>query len=489
MSYQRILPLPQPGEFDSEELRALSRVWIERKSAMTASSAYDEFVKKLQREWAIETGIIERLYTWDRGVTEVLIEQGIDASVIAHQGGIEEAQARNIHAMITDHYEIVDGLFEYVKGDAPITELFIRGLHQQFTRHQDYTEGFSEHGLVRIPLEKGVYKSRPNSPRRTDGNVHEYCPPEFTQEEMTALVRMFRESERSHSPEVRAAWLHHRFTQIHPFQDGNGRVARALASLVFLREGLFPLVVREADRIQYIGALEQADKGDLGSLVHLFTRLQLDAILKALGLDQQVQRTHDAAGITAAAVEVLRNRFTKQNQARESAVIASADSLFGILMQRFDEQSADLSEQLRSVPTPNGPRFNARVSSEGNDSQLRYYFHRQIIDVAKRFGYFANTDRYHAWSRISIYTQHTFDYVVSIHGFGQGETGILVATGFTYLRTPSEDGPLDTLPTQPACVDVFQINYAESSDSIERRFKAWLEDSIVMALAEWKRTL
>ena len=33
--------------------------------------------------------------------------------------------------------------------------------------------------------------------------------------------------------EIEATWLHHRFTQIHPFQDGNGRVARALASLVF----------------------------------------------------------------------------------------------------------------------------------------------------------------------------------------------------------------------------------------------------------------
>lgn len=489
MKYQRILPLPQPGEFDSEELRALSRVWMERKSAMTASSVYDEFVKKLQREWAIETGIIERLYTWDRGVTEVLIEQGIDASVIAHRGGLEEAQAQNIHAMITDHYEIVNGLFEYVKGDAAITEVFIRGLHQQFTRHQDFTEGLSEHGLVHIPLDKGVYKTRPNSPRRADGNVHEYCPPEFTQEEMTALVKMYRESEMSHSPEVRAAWLHHRFTQIHPFQDGNGRVARALATLVFLREGLFPLVVRDTDRVRYIDALEHADQGDLGPLVHLFTRLQLDAILKALGLEQQVQRTHDAESITAAAIEVLRNRFTKQIQERESAVNASADRLFGILTQRFDVQSADLSNQLRAVPAPDGLRFNARTSSARNDSDLRYFFHRQIIEIAKRFNYFANTDRYRAWSRISITTQNTFDYVVSIHGYGQGETGILVATGFTYLRTPSEDGSLETLPTQPACVDVFQFNYAESTDSIERRFKAWLEDSIVMALAEWKRTL
>ena len=47
--------------------------------------------------------------------------------------------------------------------------------------------------------------------------------------------------------EVEAAWLHHRFTQIHPYQDGNGRVARALASLLFIKAGWFPVVVTRDD--------------------------------------------------------------------------------------------------------------------------------------------------------------------------------------------------------------------------------------------------
>jgi len=53
---------------------------------------------------------------------------------------------------------------------------------------------------------------------------------------MQCLIEWYREHENRLSVEVRAAWLqHHRFTWIHPFQDGNGRVARALASLVFLK--------------------------------------------------------------------------------------------------------------------------------------------------------------------------------------------------------------------------------------------------------------
>lgn len=80
MKYQRIQPFPPLNAHEFPELRALISVWQEKKDALEDNGAYKEFIKKLQREWAIETGIIERLYTWDRGVTEVLIEQGIESS-------------------------------------------------------------------------------------------------------------------------------------------------------------------------------------------------------------------------------------------------------------------------------------------------------------------------------------------------------------------------------------------------------------------------
>lgn len=88
------------------------------------------------------------------------------------------------------------------------------------------------------------------------------------------------------SPEVEAAWLHHRFTQIHPFQDGNGRVVRALATLVLVKAGWFPLVVTRDDRERYINALEAADGGELRPLVEFVSTLQRRAFVQALGLAQ-----------------------------------------------------------------------------------------------------------------------------------------------------------------------------------------------------------
>ena len=76
-------------------------------------------------------------------------------------------------------------------------------------------------------------------------------------------------------PEVEAAWLHHRFAQIHPFEDGNGRVARALTAAVFLRTDYLVLVIRDEEhRDPYLDAIEAADGGNLKPLVDLFADVQ-----------------------------------------------------------------------------------------------------------------------------------------------------------------------------------------------------------------------
>lgn len=489
MNYQRIQPFPEPHAYEFPELRALASVWQERKTVLEEDGAYKEFVKKLQREWAIETGIIERLYTWDRGVTEVLIEQGIESSIIAHRGGVSQRDAEHIQALINDHIGIVEGLFGYIKGEEPLTEHFIRGLQAQFTTHQDYTEAVTESGdLIRVTLQKGEYKTLPNNPRRPDGEVHLYCPPELTKEEMENLIRMYREAEPIHSPEVKSAWLHHRFTQIHPFQDGNGRVARALASLVFLREGLFPLVVRDSDRKTYIGALETADAGDLGPLVTFFARRQRDAVLKALGLEQQVQQSKYSEQIITSALELLRNRFSREQQ-KVSVVYEHAEKLYAQVEHKLRDLATSLDPQLRSLSPPQKPKYRARSNAADNTSNQRNYFKNQIVEIANHFDYFANFERFRAWARVTLTTDQDFDYVISFHGYGSGDTGILAVSAFTYVKAPREEGGTEPIALHPATTELFQFNYVESFNSIEKRFSDWLEGSMAIALAEWKRSL
>ena len=94
---------------------------------------------------------------------------------------------------------------------------------------------------------------------------------------MERLVELYLESTAVH-PVVRAAWLHHRFICIHPFEDGNGRVARALTLLSLLQAKYAPPVVDRRDREEYIGALDEANEGDPRRLIRLFSRLEIVAL-------------------------------------------------------------------------------------------------------------------------------------------------------------------------------------------------------------------
>lgn len=490
MIYKRIDAFPDTTNLEFPELRALSSIWWEKRNELEGTGAFQEFIKKLKREWAIETGIIERLYTWDRGVTEVLIEQGIEAAIIAHEGGIPRDEAEHIKDVIEDHLGIVEGLFSFIKDDQPITEHFIRQLQAKFTEHQEFTEAATQSGeLVKISLLKGEYKVLPNNPKRPrDGVIHAYCPPEFTKEEMERLVSLYREAEKDHTPELNAAWLHHRFTQIHPFQDGNGRVARALTSLIFLKADMLPLVIRESDRKEYIGALEAADEGDLSRLVSLFASRQREAILKVIGLEQQVQQGRYASQIIASAVEILRGRSSKEKEKLEY-LNQQAKRLLAVTESHIGELAKSVDDQISKVTPLNHELYGAWMNSADNSSDRRHYFQKQIVEIANQFGYFANLERFRAWARLSISTEARFDVVVSFHGYGYRDTGIFAASAFTYVRASTEDGLSETVNLHPSTTDLFQFNYVEPSESVESRFREWLDSALTIGLAEWKKML
>ena len=496
MKYTFIENLPSQDEISklhSTELESLGNVWLEKKGELESSGEYQQFIKKMQREWAIETGIIERLYTWDRGITEILIEQGVDSSIINHSGGLRRDEAENVAKLIRDQEHIVEGLFAFVKGEQPFSESYIRSMHMEFTAHQDHTEAITPDGAIRrVPLLKGKYKEQPNNPRRPDGEIHEYCPPEFVNDEMEKLVRIYSESKCSTPPEILSAWVHHRFTQIHPFQDGNGRIARAIASLVFLRKGLFPLVVRDSDRKDYISALENADQGDIRPLVKLFSKRQRDSILSALGIQQQVEQAKHSKQIISSALALLVAKSTAK-QEELSSVYDVANELQDIAEGKLSNLQTILDPELRKIETygEGGLSFNASLKKAKHGEKDAYYYQRQIHEIAKIYDYFANLDRYKSWARIVIYTDKIFGIVFSIHGHGHGDNGVMVVSGFTFERIPSEDSKSGTELTniKPCSQEIFQFNYLESEENTINRFNEWIDDAVTIALAEWQQTI
>ncbi|MBF0182760.1 MAG: Fic family protein [Magnetococcales bacterium] len=479
----------------NHELDALANVWRERKEELEESGEYKAFITKLQREWAIETGIIERLYTWDRGVTEVLIEQGIEASLIAHRSGITLGQATTVAYIINDQRNIIEGLFSFIKGEQPLSQHYIRQLHAEFTAHQDTIEVQTADGRIQtIALRKGEYKKLPNNPMRQDGTSHIYCPPEHVAQEMENLLAWYQQREQvGEKPEVLSAFLHHRFTQIHPFQDGNGRVARTLASLVFLKNGLFPLVIRDAERKEYISALEEADAGRLQALCNLFARNQKKSILSAISLERSLQQPPHAELILRSSLQLFKQHFQAETGKRDE-VFTIAQHLQEITDNRMREIVRIFKtemKEIRKIPLLHTPPHMEHYSNKNNDHGKRSYFRRQITDFAANNGYFANFDTYCSCSYLTIHSANRFQCVIAFHGLGPVHQGIMAAAGFTLLRIPSEGekGGTEVMDPRLASAEVFQFNYLESIPTIENRFNGWLNETLAVGLTEWRKVI
>ncbi len=281
--WQPIEDLPEDlSGLSDRELGPLLQVWHDRRSNLESEGILVRFNERLAREWAIETGQIEGVYDLDRGVTATLIERGINADLIPRTPG--QKQPELIAAIIDDHLTVLEGLFQFVNGERTLSTSYINELHAALMRNQDTATAKDQFGRVfETELLKGRFKTRANNPERPDGTVHEYCPPEHVASEMDRLIEMHAEHEDRDVPvEIESAWLHHRFSQIHPYQDGNGRVARALASLVFIKAGWFPIVVSRDDRTRYIDALELADEGNLRPLVDVAVNAQRRSLSSAI---------------------------------------------------------------------------------------------------------------------------------------------------------------------------------------------------------------
>src|SRR5262249_41288315 len=175
---------------------------------------------------------------------------GLSMEVANRAGGLSAETLQ----IIRDQFGALEFLASLAREGTELSVYLIRQLHQIITTHQYTYEARDQFGRAfQRPLRHGDWKQQPNHVRRPDGSVLEYTPPEHVQSEMERLVALHEESADAH-PLVRSAWLHHRFIQVHPFEDGNGRVARALTLLVLLPDHSPSLGVDRQDRERSIAA-------------------------------------------------------------------------------------------------------------------------------------------------------------------------------------------------------------------------------------------
>ena len=105
-------------DFCRDDLSAVHKQWIEDRALVRDESKVKRFQEELAMRWAIETGIIERLYKVERGVTVQIAQAGMEALGRFHARGKLTADAR---ALITDQREALEMVMDIVGGTRDLT--------------------------------------------------------------------------------------------------------------------------------------------------------------------------------------------------------------------------------------------------------------------------------------------------------------------------------------------------------------------------------
>jgi hypothetical protein len=462
------------------ELDALVAVFDRRRGELEGASALREFQARMVRSWSIETGILERLYTLTESATLTLLEQGFDAALLSH--GDSDLPPDQLVAILRDHQDAAEGLFQFVRGGRSLSISYVRELHQVLTQHQPTCDAMDAQGnWVKVPLRRGDWKVLPNNPGdvKTGEVWHQYSPPEQVASEMDRLVALHAQHGDVHFV-VEAAWLHHRFTQIHPFQDGNGRVARALASLVCIRGRGFPLVVMREQKVEYIRALEQADRGDLGPLVAMFERQQQVAFTRSLGLSYEaVEDTQDIDAILADA----KRRVEAAQQAPDRGLVERLQMVIAVVNGELEDAARKLTLQL-------SPHVKARVEGVG-DAESRS-FTNEIAEAADWYDYSPNLAAPRALLVLAIDYRGTSRLVVSLHHVGPVEYGVLAVSPFLLpsegMRTAASRSatifPIEFVATRP-----FTFTATRLEVELREALSDWLREAVAGGLDLWRRGL
>ena len=289
----------------------------ERK-ATAGSEALAGVVEQALRTAAVDTGAIEGLYDVDRGFTV-----SVASMAAAWDVEITQEKGPDVAAMVLAQRRAYDLALDAATTATPISEAWIRRLHEEVCAAQDAYSVRTSLGPRLQALPKGAYKRDPNHIHKADGTEHAFAPVDDTPAEMHRLVEVLRSDQfREAHPVIQAAYAHYALAAVHPFADGNGRVARVLASVYLLRATSLPLVVWADQKADYLDALEAADVGRPQRFVDFVLERAVDLQLEvaerlltagAPSVDASLERilttkiTH--GGLTHAEIELVAARL------------------------------------------------------------------------------------------------------------------------------------------------------------------------------------
>lgn len=310
-----------PYCFDGSQLPLLEKVSERVKEMRKAGRLTPEVlgnirkyfrIKSIYHSNAIEGNVL------DVGETRQVVEYGL---TITGKPLKDQAEAKNLKEAI-DYLEELAGT-----PDKPITEADIRQIHYLVLKGIDDSNA----GKYRnVTVEIGGSNYKPPSPESIPSQMHDFS-------RWLAIISCIDNKYGALEAVLYAAVAHTWFVYIHPFIDGNGRVARLLMNLILMRYGYPIAIITKEDRLRYYDALEISQTADLTPFISLVVEC-IDESLEEYerAAKEQVEQKEWAAA--------LASRFTEREAARARNQYEVWKSAMDLLRSYF-RQAAELLDE------------------------------------------------------------------------------------------------------------------------------------------------
>lgn len=211
---------------------------------------YQKLKHKLAIDWTYNSNAIEG-NTLTLSETRFFLEVGLTS----------KGKPLSEYLETKNHKHAIDYLEKIVKEKEPLSERLIKELHAMlFERNEEYEIENEKREKVHMNVLPGKYKLQNNYVLLPDGSQKNYMDPLKVIDAMQSLIKFYNEKKEEIHPILLAAELHTQFVAIHPFVDGNGRVARLIMNIILMQAGYEPTIIQNELKQDYYEALRHYDE-------------------------------------------------------------------------------------------------------------------------------------------------------------------------------------------------------------------------------------
>jgi prophage maintenance system killer protein len=341
---------------------------LARRCGAAGESAWADAMDRLLRAAALDSTALDGLFPANPELTTMVL----GGSISRPEG---DAAADPIEVVAECHRRALVLASEAATAGRSIDSHLIAVLQDVITESQVTYSVTTEHGdTVEVDLPRRQYKPVSNYLPLAGGRLAVFAPASMVAAEMERLsTELSSTSFTALHPAVQAAYAHYALTAIHPFADGNGRLARTVASIFLVRSTGVPLIVFAEQWSSYYQALNAATQsGDCQALADFVSVCAMSVMDLAANLVARPRPGGLASDVLATDAGIWGDEVTPSAAVFDEAACGLLRTL-----------AIELREAL--VSPPRGVRIAITTSHAGNVRQAEPAFRGPASQAVVRF--------------------------------------------------------------------------------------------------------